>query len=218
MELGKNMKIAIVGPTGCGKTTIINLLLRFYDPKSGSIDINNIPLVNFSKKSLRNNFIMVLQDTWIFNGTVKENITYGNPTASMDEIIEATKKANCYDFIMRLPKGFDTKINDTSGLSVGQKQLISIARVMLKYSPIVILDEATSNIDTRTEAKISEAFNLMMKGRTSFVIAHRLSTIINSDVIIVMKNGHIVETGRHEELLKRHGFYYELYNAQYANI
>ena len=136
----------------------------------------------------------------------------------MDEIIEATKKANCYDFIMRLPKGFDTKINDTSGLSVGQKQLISIARVMLKYSPIVILDEATSNIDTRTEAKISEAFNLMMKGRTSFVIAHRLSTIINSDVIIVMKNGHIVETGRHEELLKRHGFYYELYNAQYANI
>lgn len=218
LKLGKNMKIAIVGPTGCGKTTIINLLLRFYDPKSGSIDINNIPLVNFTKKSLRNNFIMVLQDTWIFNGTVKENITYGNPTASMDEIIEATKKANCYDFIMRLPKGFDTKINDTSGLSVGQKQLISIARVMLKYSPIVILDEATSNIDTRTEAKISEAFNLMMKGRTSFVIAHRLSTIINSDVIIVMKNGHIVETGRHEELLKRHGFYYELYNAQYANI
>lgn len=218
LELGKNMKIAIVGPTGCGKTTIINLLLRFYDPKSGSIDINNTPSVNFSKKSLRNNFIMVLQDTWIFNGTVKENITYGNPTASMDEIIEATKKANCYDFIMRLPKGFDTKISDTSGLSVGQKQLISIARVMLKYSPIVILDEATSNIDTRTEAKISEAFNLMMKGRTSFVIAHRLSTIINSDVIIVMKNGHIVETGRHEELLKRHGFYYELYNAQYANI
>lgn len=218
LNIDKNKKVAIVGPTGCGKTTIINLLLRFYDPLVGSIDINDINSKEFSKRALRNNFIMVLQDTWIFNGTVKENITYGKEDATDEEIIEACRKANCYDFIERLPQGFETKINDTSGLSVGQKQLISIARVMLKYSPIVILDEATSNIDTRTEMKISDAFNKMMMGRTSFIIAHRLSTIINSDIIIVMNDGHIVEIGTHEDLLKKQGFYYSLYNAQYANV
>ena len=170
------------------------------------------------KESLRKSFGMVLQDTWIFSGTVKENITYGKKDASEEEIIEASKKANCYDFIMRLPNGFDTYIDDYSGLSVGQKQLISIARVMLVNPKIMILDEATSNIDTRTEMKISAAFNLLMKGKTSFVIAHRLSTIIHSDLIVVMKDGVIIEKGKHDELLANKGFYYELYNAQYSKI
>ena len=218
IEVKEGQKIAIVGPTGCGKTTIINLLLRFYDPSQGSISFDNLNTKDILKESLRNSFGMVLQDTWIFSGTVRENIIYGKKDASEEEIIEATKKANCYDFIMRLPNGFDTYIDDYSGLSVGQKQLISIARVMLVNPKIMILDEATSNIDTRTEMKISAAFNILMEGKTSFVIAHRLSTIIHSDLILVMKDGEIIEQGKHDELLAKHGFYYDLYNAQYSKI
>ena len=218
LKVEQGQKIAIVGPTGCGKTTIINLLLRFYDPNSGEIVFDETDTKSILKSSLRKSFGMVLQDTWIFSGTVRENITYGKKDATEEEIVEACRKANCYDFIMRLPNGFDTYINDYSGLSVGQKQLISIARVMLVNPKIMILDEATSNIDTRTEMKISEAFNMLMKGKTSFVIAHRLSTIVNSDLILVMKDGAIIEAGNHKELLGKHGFYYELYNAQYAKI
>ena len=218
LKVEQGQKIAIVGPTGCGKTTIINLLLRFYDPNSGEIVFDETDTKSILKSSLRKSFGMVLQDTWIFSGTVRENITYGKKDATEEEIVEACRKANCYDFIMRLPNGFDTYINDYSGLSVGQKQLISIARVMLVNPKIMILDEATSNIDTRTEMKISEAFNILMKSKTSFVIAHRLSTIVNSDLILVMKDGAIIEAGNHKELLGKHGFYYELYNAQYAKI
>lgn len=218
IEVKEGQKIAIVGPTGCGKTTIINLLLRFYDPSQGSISFDNLNTKDILKESLRSSFGMVLQDTWIFSGTVRENIIYGKKDASEEEIMEATKKANCYDFIMRLPNGFDTYIDDYSGLSVGQKQLISIARVMLVNPKIMILDEATSNIDTRTEMKISSAFNILMEGKTSFVIAHRLSTIIHSDLILVMKDGEIIEQGKHDELLAKHGFYYDLYNAQYSKI
>ena len=218
LKVEQGQKIAIVGPTGCGKTTIINLLLRFYDPNSGEIVFDETDTKSILKSSLRKSFGMVLQDTWIFSGTVRENITYGKKDATEEEIVEACRKANCYDFIMRLPNGFDTYINDYSGLSVGQKQLISIARVMLVNPKIMILDEATSNIDTRTEMKISEAFNILMKGKTSFVIAHRLSTIVNSDLILVMKDGAIIEAGNHKELIGKHGFYYELYNAQYAKI
>ncbi len=216
VNIKEGEKIAIVGPTGCGKTTIINLLLRFYDPVSGNISFNNVDTKDIKKESLRSVFGMVLQDTWIFSGTVRENITYAKRDASEEDIIEACKKSNCLDFIERLPNGFDTYIDDYSGLSVGQKQLISIARVMLVNPKIMILDEATSNIDTRTEMKISKAFNILMKGKTSFVIAHRLSTIVNSDLILVMKDGAIIEQGKHEELLNKKGFYYELYNAQYA--
>ncbi len=218
LEVKEGQKIAIVGPTGCGKTTIINLLLRFYDPTNGQIKFDNLDTKDILKESLRKSFGMVLQDTWIFSGTVRENIIYGKKGASEEDIIEATKKANCYDFIMRLPNGFDTYIDDYSGLSVGQKQLISIARVMLVNPKIMILDEATSNIDTRTEMKISAAFNILMKGKTAFVIAHRLSTIVNSDLILVMKDGKIIEKGKHKDLLSKKGFYYELYNAQYAKI
>lgn len=218
IEVKEGQKIAIVGPTGCGKTTIINLLLRFYDPSQGSISFDSLNTKDILKESLRSSFGMVLQDTWIFSGTVRENIIYGKKDASEEEIIEATKKANCYDFIMRLPNGFDTYIDDYSGLSVGQKQLISIARVMLVNPKIMILDEATSNIDTRTEMKISAAFNILMEGKTSFVIAHRLSTIVHSDLILVMKDGEIIEQGKHDELLAKHGFYYDLYNAQYSKI
>ena len=218
LHISKGKKIAIVGPTGCGKTTLINLLMRFYDPIEGSIDFNNIDTRKIKKESLRSQFNMVLQDTWIFNGTVRENIIYGKANASEEEIIEACKKADCYDFIMHLGNGLDTKISDTSGLSIGQKQLISIVRIFLSLKNLVILDEATSNVDTRTEIKISNAFNKIKEGKTSFVIAHRLSTIVNSDLIIVMKNGEIIETGKHEELLKKKGFYFELFNAQYDTI
>lgn len=215
LKINKGMKVAIVGPTGCGKTTMINLLLRFYDPNNGNFFFNKIKGTDINKKELRNNFGMVLQDTWIFNGTVFENIAYSKKEATKEEVYEAAKNANAYNFIMRLPYGFDTKISDDSGLSQGQKQLITIARVMLINPSIMILDEATSNIDTRSELKIIEAFNKLTKGRTSFVIAHRLSTIVNSDIIIVMKDGSIIETGKHEELLKNHGFYFELFNAQF---
>lgn len=218
LNIKKGMKVAIVGPTGCGKTTLINLLLRFYDPLKGSINLNDVCSFDLTKKALRNNFTMVLQDTWIFSGTVRDNLSYGKADATDEEIIEACKKADCYDFIKHLGNGLDTYISDTSGLSTGQKQLISIARIILKLSPIVILDEATSNIDTRTEIKISKAFDKIMEGKTSFVIAHRLSTIKQSDLIIVMKDGKIIETGDHKTLLNKKGFYYELYNAQYVNL
>ena len=216
LDVKEGEHIAIVGPTGCGKTTIINLLLRFYDPNNGEISFDKMNTKDILKESLRRSFGMVLQDTWIFSGTVRENIIYGKEDASEEEIKEACIKANCLDFINRLPNGFDTYIDDYSGLSVGQKQLISIARVMLINPKIMILDEATSNIDTRTEMKISNAFNILMKGKTSFVIAHRLSTIVNSDLILVMKDGKIIERGKHKELLDKHGFYFELFNAQYA--
>lgn len=217
LEIPKGKKIAIVGPTGCGKTTMINLLLRFYDVKKGSIKLNGININDLTKFALRNKFGMVLQDTWIFEGTVLENIKYARQDASMEEVIEASKKANAFNFIEHLPKGFNTKISDKYGLSVGEKQLICIARVILSNPEIMILDEATSNIDTRSEIKIANAFNEMMQGKTSFIIAHRLSTIKNSDLIIVMKDGHILETGNHKELLEKGGFYSNLYRAQYSN-
>ena len=215
LEIVKGKKVALVGPTGCGKTTIINLLLRFYDPNSGEIFINNINNLDIKKSSLRNNLSMVLQDTWIFHGTVLDNIKFSKPDASLEEVKEACKKANCYDFIKRLPKGFDTVIDDESGLSNGEKQLLCIARMMLKDSDILILDEATSNVDTRTELKISQAMDNLMKGRTSIVIAHRLSTIKSSDLIYVLKDGAIIEKGKHEELLLKEGFYSILYYSQF---
>ena len=217
LKVKKGQKIAIVGPTGCGKTTMINLLLRFYDVTNGSINVNRTNINDLTKECLRNKFGMVLQDTWIFEGTVLENIKYAKQDASMEEVIEASKKANAYNFVKHLPKGFDTKISDKSGLSVGEKQLICIARVILADPEIMILDEATSNIDTRSELKIANAFNDMMKDKTSFIIAHRLSTIKNSDLIIVMKDGRIIETGNHKELLEKNGFYSRLYAAQYSN-
>lgn len=211
----KGMKVAFVGPTGCGKTTIINLLLRFYDPQSGIIRINEINNKNVEKSNLRSVFGMVLQESWMFKGTIRENVSYSRPDATEEEIIEACKKANCLDFINRLPRGLDTKINNDSGLSAGQKQLISIARVILSNPEVVILDEATSNIDTRTELKIVKSLNELMKNKTSFIVAHRLSTIMNSDLIIVIKDGKIIESGSHSELLERKDFYYNLFNAQF---
>lgn len=209
-------KIAIVGPTGCGKTTLINLLLRFYDVNGGAIKINDININDLKKEKLRERFGMVLQDTWIFNGTILDNIKYGKPDATLEEITEVAKKASCLSFIERMPEGFNTQISNKSGLSDGQKQLISIARVMLLNEECLILDEATSNIDTRTELKIQEAVNILSEGKTSFVIAHRLSTIVNSDLILVLKDGEIIESGKHQELLDKKGFYYKLYNSQFA--
>lgn len=213
--INKGEKIAIVGPTGAGKTTMVNLLMRFYDPTKGSFLFDGTNSLFVPKKDLRSNFKMVLQETWIFKGTVRDNITYGKKDVSEKELIEACKEANSYDFITRLPNGFETVISDNSGLSIGEKQLINITRVMLNKPDIVILDEMTSNIDTRTEIKILDGFSKLMKNRTSIVIAHRLSTIVNSDKIIVMKDGHIIEVGSHEELLSKKGFYYELYNSQF---
>lgn len=209
-------KIAIVGPTGCGKTTLINLLLRFYDVDKGSINLNNIDIKDIKKSSLRNYFGMVLQDTWIFNGTILENIKYGNNQASYEDVVEVAKKVNCLSFIERMPQGFNTLISNKSGLSDGQKQLISIARVMLLNKECLILDEATSNIDTRTELKIQNAINLLCKDKTSFIIAHRLSTIVNSDLIIVLKDGKIFEKGNHKDLLDKKGLYFEIYNSQFS--
>lgn len=208
-------RIAIVGPTGCGKTTVINLLMRFYDADSGKISIDGIDIADITRESLRRNYGMVLQDTWIKEATVKENIALGRPEATDEEIIEAAKASHAYSFIKRLPHGLDTVISDNdSGLSQGQKQLLCIARVMLCLPPMLILDEATSSIDTRTEIKIQKAFHKMMQGRTSFIVAHRLSTIKNSDTILVMNDGKIIEQGTHEELLSANGFYKELYNSR----
>ena len=215
VKIKNGQKVAIVGPTGCGKTTLINLLLRFYDPNKGEILINDIDLKDISKNSLRSSFGLVLQDSWIFKGTVFENITYNSKNASIEDVKKVCENANCLSFIERLPKGFDTIISEDSGLSSGQKQLISIARVMMSNPKIIVLDEATSNIDTRTEAKIIKSLENLTKGRTSFVIAHRLNTIINSDLILVLKDGIIYEMGTHEELLKNSGFYYKLFTAQF---
>ena len=209
-------RIAIVGPTGCGKTTIINLLMRFYDVDGGSIQVDNRDIKTMPREELRRNYGMVLQETWLFHGTVRENIAYGKENATMEEIIEAAKGAHAHSFIKRLPNGYDTVISEEGdNISQGQKQLLCIARIMLTKPPMLILDEATSNIDTRTEIRIQSAFKKLMEGRTSFIIAHRLSTIKDADRILVMDKGHILEQGSHEELLRKDGFYAKLYNSQF---
>lgn len=210
-------RIAIVGPTGCGKTTIINLLMRFYDVDEGAIKVEGTDIRDIKRKSLRTSYGMVLQDTWLKRGTIRDNIVVGKPDATEEEIIAAAKASHAHSFIRRLPQGYDTMIGEDGGsLSQGQKQLLCITRVMLSLPPMLILDEATSSIDTRTEIRIQKAFASMMEGRTSFIVAHRLSTIQNADVILVMKDGHIIEQGSHEELLEKKGFYAELYNSQFA--
>ena len=210
-------RVAIVGPTGCGKTTIINLLMRFYDVRGGEIRVDGHPVMDVTRDSLRASYGMVLQETWLRSGTIRENIAYGRPDATEEEIIAAAREAHAHSFIMRLPDGYDTVISEDGGnISQGQKQLLCIARVMLTHPPMLILDEATSSIDTRTEQRIQRAFAQLMQGRTSFIVAHRLSTIREADQILVMRAGHIIEQGRHEELLQKGGFYAELYNSQFA--
>lgn len=216
LKVKPGMKVAIVGPTGCGKTTLINLLMRFYDTVSGEIRLEDKEIKEITRMSLRDSYGMVLQDTWIKRASVRENISLGKPDASLEEIIDACKKAHCHSFIKRLPNGYDTILSDDGSLSVGQKQLLCIARIMLCLPPILILDEATSSIDTRTEIKIQEAFNTLMKGKTTFIVAHRLSTIKETDIILVMNNGNVIEIGTHEELLKQQGFYANLYNSQFV--
>ncbi len=216
LDVKKGQHIALVGPTGCGKTTIINLLMRFYDVDKGEIILEDYNIKDLTRKSLRDSYGMVLQDTWLRNATVAENIAMAKLDATREEIIEAAKKSHAHSFIKRLPNGYDTVlVEEGSNISQGQKQLLCIARVMLKLPNILILDEATSSIDTRTEIRIQKAFKKMMKNRTTFIVAHRLSTIKDSDIILVMKDGHIIETGNHEELLKNKGFYYNLYNSQF---
>ena len=217
IQIKPGQKVAIVGPTGCGKTTLINLLMRFYDVNQGSIQVDDNDIREMTRRSLRLNYGMVLQETWLKKGTIKENIIMGKPDATDEEITAAAQAAHAHSFIKRLPKGYDTVIEEDGGmLSQGQKQLLCITRVMLTEPPMLILDEATSSIDTRTEIKIQSAFNRLMEGRTSFIVAHRLSTIQNADVILVMKEGTIIEQGNHNELLARKGFYYQLYNSQFA--
>ncbi len=217
LDVKKGERIAIVGPTGCGKTTLINLLMRFYDVGKGSIRVDGKDIRTCTRKSLRQSFGMVLQDTWLKSGTVRDNIAYGKPDATDDEITAAAKNAHAHSFIRRLPDGYNTHIAENGdNLSAGQKQLLCIARIMLCLPPMLILDEATSSIDTRTEIKIQSAFAALMKGRTSFIVAHRLSTIREADLILVMKDGNIIEQGKHDELLKRGGFYAKLYNSQFA--
>ena len=211
------MKVAIVGPTGAGKTTIINLLMRFYEPDSGYITIDGVPTKEMKRADVRKLFGMVLQDTWLFSGTVEENLRYGNRSASLDEIKRAAKASNVNHIIEALPKAYHSEISeDSDNISAGEKQLLTIARAMVANPPMMILDEATSNVDTRTEQLIQDSFEKLTHGRTSFVIAHRLSTIRNSDLILVMRDGNIVEQGNHEELLRLNGFYAELYNSQFA--
>ena len=217
LHVNPGQRIAIVGPTGCGKSTLINLLMRFYDVKSGNIRVDNVPITNMTRDSLRTNYGMVLQETWLKSGTIRENICYGKPDATEEEIIAAAKASHAHSFIKRMPDGYDTIISEDGGnLSQGQKQLLCISRVMLTLPPMLILDEATSSIDTRTEIRIQKAFEEMMKGRTSFIVAHRLSTIKEANVILVMKDGDIIEQGSHEELLAKNGFYANLYNSQFA--
>lgn len=217
LHVNPGQRIAIVGPTGCGKTTIINLLMRFYDVDQGAICVENTDIRDMTRKSLRASYGMVLQDTWLKRGTIRDNITVGKPEATQEEVIAAAKASHAHSFIRRLPNGYDTIIGEDGGsLSQGQKQLLCITRVMLSLPPMLILDEATSSIDTRTEIRIQKAFAAMMEGRTSFIVAHRLSTIQNADVILVMKDGHIIEQGNHQELLAQNGFYAELYNSQFA--
>lgn len=217
LSVKPGQRVAIVGPTGCGKTTLINLLMRFYDVNSGTIKVSDIPLQQLTRKSLRDNYGMVLQETWLRSGSIRDNIAMGKPDATDEEIIAAAKASHAHGFIKRLPEGYDTVIAEDGGnLSQGQKQLLCIARVMLCLPPMLILDEATSSIDTRTEIKIQNAFAKMMQGRTSFIVAHRLSTIREADIILVMKDGSIIEQGNHDELLEKNGFYAKLYNSQFA--
>lgn len=217
LSVKPGQRIALVGPTGCGKTTVINLLMRFYDVNSGAIRVDGCDIRKVTRGSLRGSYGMVLQETWLKSGTIRENIAYGRPNASLEEVIAAAKEAHAHSFIKRMPKGYDTEISEDGGnLSQGQKQLLCIARVMLCLPPMLILDEATSSIDTRTEILIQKAFSKMMEGRTSFIVAHRLSTIREADMILVMRDGHIIEQGTHEDLLAKGGFYAELYNSQFA--
>ena len=219
LEVKPGQRVAIVGPTGCGKTTVINLLMRFYDVNKGKITLDGVPIQDLTWESLRSSYGMVLQETWLKTGTIRDNISYGKPDATREEVIEAAKQAHAHSFIKRLPKGYDTVMGEDGGsLSQGQKQLLCIARLMLLKPPVLILDEATSSIDTMTEIRIQKAFQKLMEGRTSFVVAHRLSTIKESDVILVMKDGHILETGKHEKLLEKKGFYAQLYQSQFCNV
>jgi ATP-binding cassette subfamily B protein len=216
LSVKSGQRVAIVGPTGCGKTTLINLLMRFYDVNSGKILLDDVDYNNIKRKSLRENYGMVLQDTWLKSGTIRDNIVMGAPNATDEQIIDAAKKTHSHSFIKRLPNGYNTVIGEDGGsLSQGQKQLLCITRLMLCKPPLLILDEATSSIDTRTEIKIQNAFSQLMQGRTSFIVAHRLATIKNADVILVMRDGNIVEQGNHKQLLSKKGFYYELYNSQF---
>ena len=218
LDIKPGMRVAIVGPTGCGKTTLINLLMRFYDVNDGAISVDGYDIRQVTRHSLRSNYGMVLQETWLQNGTIRDNIAMGKPDATIDEVIEAAKSSHAHSFIKRLPMGYDTVISDEgSSLSAGQRQLLCIARIMLCLPPMLILDEATSSIDTRTELKIQDAFNKLMKGRTSFIVAHRLSTIRDADLILVMRDGKVIETGSHTELLSKQGFYYNLYNSQFES-
>lgn len=216
LEAKPGQKVAIVGPTGCGKTTLINLLMRFYDVCGGSISVDGTDIRMLTRDALRGGYGMVLQDTWLKSGTIRENITMGNPDVSEEEMIRVAKTCHIHSFVMKLPKGYDTLVSDNGeDFSQGQKQLLCIARVMMCHPSMLILDEATSSIDTRTELKIQDAFGRMMEGHTSFIVAHRLSTIRTADVILVMKDGHIIEQGNHRQLMEAKGFYYDLYQSQF---